>query len=168
MHVVTSISLQTPPPSSRLAFSPGAGPECPEIALTSSVPVAMPLSSGLLNLHQKSFEFRCERIGVDCGGREKIGKSPRRFALVFRDATVAPMNGDADLVSLLAVDHHRLDPPGDERFGNVLAPGARNFDLFTAANPNLVCKLGGDFDERFGHKLHVHRIILRPVVIMLR
>src|SRR5215467_6598714 len=107
MQVVTSISLQTPPPSVLFAPLPGAVPACPEMALISKADVGM-ASSGFFELHQEAFEFRCECIRVDGRRRQQIGQSARRPALVFSDAPVTPVNRYANLISLLTIDHHRL------------------------------------------------------------
>ena len=38
---------------------------------------------------------------------------------------------------------------------------------FSAADAHAVGEFGRDFDERFRDELHIHRIIFRPVVIVL-
>src|SRR5438093_1422911 len=71
MHVVTSMSLQTPPPSARLAPLPGTGPACPEIAFSSNAAVGI-TSSRFLQLHQEALELRRVRIRIDGCRRELI------------------------------------------------------------------------------------------------
>ena len=77
------------------------------------------------------------------------------------------MNWNAYLKRFFAVDHHRLDAFGNHRFSDVLAAGAGDFYFLAAGNSHLVSKLRGHFDERFRHELHIHRIVLRPIVIVL-
>ena len=71
---------------------------------------------GLLDLHQESLELRRVRVGIDRPSATTGSTSVfRRLALILGDAAEAPVNGNADLVGLLAVDHHRLDAPRDHR-----------------------------------------------------
>src|SRR5213592_709344 len=81
----------------------------------------------LLELHQEALVFRCVRVGVDHSRRQEVDAVARRGSLVFGDAAVAPMNRDADLVSLLAVDQHRLGALRHHRFGDVRRARARHF-----------------------------------------
>src|SRR3954466_11107348 len=118
MHVVTSMYLQTS--SSRCTPRPGTGPGCAEINLICSVPVGMdyafftgPTDGPLdfFKLHHESLELGCVRVGVHHRRRQQVDAVPCRSARVFRDAAIPPMNGDANLIRLLAVNHHRFDAP---------------------------------------------------------
>src|SRR6267378_1448442 len=106
MHVVTSMYLQTS--SSRWTPRPGTVPECPEMALICRTPVGMCLN--FLHLDQESLELRRIRVRVDDRRRQQVGGIEARPPGIFRDAAVAPVNRDADLVRLLSVDEHRPDP----------------------------------------------------------
>src|SRR6267378_2051548 len=75
------------------------------------------------------------------------------------------MNGEADLMDFLAVDHHRLDALSDHGFRDVLSADARHLYLLAPGDPHLLRHFHGNLDERLRYELHVHRIVLRPVVI---
>src|SRR5215475_5825723 len=137
MQVVTSISLQTPPLSVLFAPLPGAAPACPEMVLISKADVGM-ASSNFLDLHQEALEFRCVCIGIDGRRRQQIGQSARRPVLIFSDPPITPVNRYANLISLLTIDHHRLDAPCNKGSGNVMAARAGNFDFLSAAQPHLI------------------------------
>src|SRR5438105_13117165 len=157
MQVVTSMYLQTS--TARWVSWPGTVPGWPEICwicrMRSSL-ILVHLPSGPLDLDEEAFEFRRVGVRIDCGGRQLIGRIERGLARVLRDAAIAPMDRDADLISLLAVNQHRLDAFGNHRLRHIDAARARDLDLFTTRQPHLVCKLRRHFDERFGHKLDVH------------
>src|SRR5690349_6475260 len=93
MHVVTSTYLQTS--SSRCTPTPGTAPEWPDICLICSNPVG---TSGLLNLHEESFELGRERVRIDHRRRQQVRRRQRRASRVFRDAAIAPVDRDADLI----------------------------------------------------------------------
>ena len=101
-------------------------------------------------------------------GDSRFAPVERRPSCVLGNAAIAPVNWDADLIRLLAVDQHRLDAPGDHRFGDVAGAGARHLDPIAALDAQIVGEIVRDLDERFRHELHVHRIVLRPVVVVLR
>src|SRR5262249_34451186 len=82
-------------------------------------------------------------------------------------AAVAPVNGDSDLVGLLAVDHHRLDALGDHGFGDVFAARTTDFQLLTAANAHLVRHFRRNLNKWLRDKLHVHGVVLGPIVVVL-
>ena len=77
------------------------------------------------------------------------------------------MDRHADLVELLAVHHHGLDALGHHRLGDVVAACAGHLHLLAAANAHLVGQFSGNLHERLRHQLHIHWIVLRPVVIVL-
>ena len=77
------------------------------------------------------------------------------------------MNRHADLISLLAVDHHRLDAFGDHGLGDVFAASAGDFHSLAPGNSHLVGQLCRYFNERFRHQLDVHGIVLGPIVVVL-
>src|SRR5438093_705599 len=80
MHVVTSMYLQTS--SSRCTPRPGMPPECPEMALIWSVPVAMDrvtLSGAkLFQLHEESLELGRVRVRIDDCRRQQVHRIERR------------------------------------------------------------------------------------------
>src|SRR5216683_6841459 len=127
----------------------------------------MPSFLCLLDLHQKTFELRRVSVWIDRRGRKLINRIKRGLAFVLLDAAIAPVNGNADLIGLLAVDHHRLDALSDHSLGDILAASTADLDFLAATNSHLVGELRRNFDERLRHKLHVHGIVLSPVVIML-
>src|SRR5450755_2800429 len=92
----------------------------------------------LFDLHQKSLELRSECIRIDHRWSQLIGKSLCGPAFVLRDAAESPMNRDANLERLFAVDFHGTDAARDHGLGNVMAARARNFDSFSAANAHAV------------------------------
>src|ERR1043166_2967846 len=168
MQVVTSMYLQTS--TSRCVPRPGTVPGWAEICWicrTLSSLTSRPFPSSLLDLHEEALELR--RVGVRVNRRrlKLVRGVERRLALVLLDAAVAPVNRDADLVSLLAVNHHRPDAPGDHRLGDVDAARARDFHFLAAGDAHLVGELPRDFDGGFGDELDVHRVVLRPVVVVL-
>src|SRR5437764_7064468 len=116
MQVVTSMYLQTS--TARWVSRPGTVPGWPEICWicsTRSSLILVHLPSGPLDLNEEAFELRRVGVRIDCGGRQLIGRIERRSPRVLRDAAIAPMDRDADLISLLAVNQHRLDALGDKR-----------------------------------------------------
>src|SRR5260370_3996483 len=82
------------------------------MALISSGPLLM---SGLLHLHQEALEFGSVSIGIGHGRRKHVGEYTVGLAGILLNPAIAEVEGDADLVRLLAVDHHRpyavSDPP---------------------------------------------------------
>src|SRR5947199_7517657 len=127
MQVVVSISLATS--NSRLRPTPGTGPGWAEIRRISRLAWLVAVISGLLDFHQEALELGRVGVGIENGGRQPVDQGFRVPLLVLLDAAEALMDRDADLVDLLAVDHHRLDALGDERLGDVEAPRARHLHL---------------------------------------
>src|SRR2546421_9547179 len=82
--------------------------------------------SGLLNLDEETFELRSVGIGINDRRREQVGRVMRCLARIFSDAAIAPVNRNADLISLLAVNHHRLDALGDHRLRHVARARTRH------------------------------------------
>src|SRR6202521_434365 len=164
IHVVVSTSLQTV--NSRWVSSPGTVPAWPEIFWMRSVAWLM-RALRFLELHQEALEFRCVSVGIKHRRSEHIHQCLGVLAFVLDDTAIALMNGDADLVDLFAVDHHGLDALCDHRFRDVFPADARNLYLFAPAETHLLRHFGGNLDERLRDELHVHRIVFRPVVIML-
>src|SRR5580692_414490 len=177
MQVVVSMSLQTV--NSRWVSSPDTLPAWPEIFWMRSAAWLMDTSaysettrefsasSGLFHLHEEALEFRSIGIGVDHRRREQIRQRPRVLAFVLGDSPIALMNGEANRIDFLAVDHQRLDSLGDHRFRNVISTDARYFYFFAAGEAHFIGHLHRNLDKRLWYELHVHRIILRPVVIKL-
>src|SRR5437868_14978494 len=134
MHVVTSMYLQTS--TARCVPRPGTVPGWAEICwicrMRSSL-ILVRLPSSPFDLHEEAFELRRVGVRVNRRGRELVRRVERRLAFVLLDAAVAPVNRDANLVGLLAVNHHRLDAPGDHRLRDVDAARAR--DLHALAAP---------------------------------
>src|SRR5262249_31088781 len=124
-------------------------------------------SSGFLHFHQKTFELWCVSVRIDSCWREQVRRVERRLAFILFNPAITPVDRNADLEGLLTVDHHRLYSLCDHSLGNVLIAGAGYFDLLAPSNAHLIRKLSGNFDEGLGNELHVHRIVLGPVVVML-
>src|SRR5216684_1222505 len=162
MHVVVSMSLQAVNP--RWASSPGTLPACPDIFWMRSVAWLIEFLR-FLQLHEKALEFRCVSVGIKYRRRQQIHQRPRVLAFVLGDAPITLMNGNADLVDLLSVDHHRLEPLRDHRFCDVLPADAGDFHFFAARESHFLRHLRGYLDKWLRHQLHVHRIVLRPVVV---
>jgi len=114
-----------------------------------------PLNSGV-------WAFGSVTVGVS-----EFGERAGRSSSVLLNASVPIMNGNADLIDLLAVDGHGLDAMRDHRFGMIAGTSAGDLHFVAAFDAEIGRQLHGDFDERFGHQLHVHRIVLGPVMIML-
>src|SRR5579863_924992 len=89
----------------------------------------------LFHFHEEPLEFGGMSVGIDHGGREPIGDGLGDFSSVLLNAAVALVDRQADLISFLAIDHHRLDALGDEGFGDIEAAGASDLYLVAAANP---------------------------------
>src|SRR5579884_4306090 len=163
MQVVVSISLQTC--SSLWVPSPGTGPACPEMRWIRSVAWLMAAPLDLFQLHQEALELRGERIGVHHRWAEQVGRVARRT--IGADAHVTPVNGDTDLVDLLAVNQHGFDALGHIRTGHIGTARAADADAFASAQPQRICQLGRDFNEWFRNQLDVHRVVLGPVMVVL-
>src|SRR5271166_3844287 len=82
-------------------------------------------SSRFFQLHQKALEFRRVRVGISYRRREPVGNRSGVPIFVFLDAAISLMNRKSDLINLLAINRHGLDPLGDERFRNVVTSRAR-------------------------------------------
>src|SRR6267142_3839262 len=120
-----------------------------------------------LDLHQKPLEFRCVSIRIIDRWSKKIRQCPRVLTFVLGNSPEALMDLEANLVDFLAIDHHRLDALGDHRLRDILAADARDFYFFPAMDPDVVRQFNRNFNEWFGYELYVHRIVFRPVVVML-
>src|SRR5882757_5758112 len=120
-----------------------------------------------LDFHQKALEFRGECIRIIDGWRNKIRKSSGVLTFVLGDSSEALMDLEANLVDLFTIDHHWLDAFGDHRLGDIFAADTGNFYFFSAVDPDIVRQLSRNFNEWFGYELYVHRIVFRPVVVML-
>src|SRR5258706_4626107 len=110
MQVVTSTSFAISSP--RTAPRPGTVPGWPEIDLISSVlSIAILAASllSLLDLHEEPFVLGCVGVWIHSSRRKQVHGIERGLAFVFGDAAIAPVNRNADLLCLLAVDHHRLN-----------------------------------------------------------
>src|SRR5450432_347001 len=107
IQVVVSISLQTS--RSRCASLPGTEPAWPEIFCTRSVACPIPDNLRFLYLHKKALELGRIRIRVNDRGRQRVHQHARSFPFVLGDSAEAPVDGNADLKSFLAVNLHRLD-----------------------------------------------------------
>src|SRR5271165_3413827 len=81
------------------------------------------------NLDQKTLEFGCVRVGINHSRSKAVKDRSRIPARVFLNSAVTLMNRYADLVDLLAIDHHRFDAFGDKGFCDVIAARARYLDL---------------------------------------
>src|SRR6516162_11953904 len=112
----------------------------------------------LFNLYKESLELGCPRVGVDHRGGQEVSRGHRCFVLIFGDAAVAPVDGDADLKGFLAVDRHRLDSFGYHCLGNVSSSSARDLELLTTANAHVIGQLSGNLDEGLRNELDVHGI----------
>ena len=130
MQVVMSISLQTSARRAarlRRARSGVAGDGLDAQCCLAHAP------HSLLHFDQESLELGRVRVGIDDRRRKQLAGCQRGLAFVFGDAAIAPVNRDADLVGLLAVDHHRLDAARHHRLGDVVAARAGHLDLLAAA-----------------------------------
>src|SRR5215204_3734240 len=155
MQVVVSTSLATA--SSRFRPAPGTGPGWAEILMISRLAWLMMVTSCLLDLHQETLEFGRVGIGIVNGRRQPVDQRPLVPAFVLGDAAVALVDRNADLVDLLAVDHHGLDAARHEGLGDVVTPRARHLHLLTALDAELRRELDRNLDERLGDELHVDR-----------
>ncbi len=91
--------------------------------------------------------------GVYALGSTTVGvsrfTSVRAFlSFVFLNAAITLVDRNTDLVNLLAVNRHRLDPFGDESLGDVVASRAGNLHLVAALNAQLVSQFHRNLDER--------------------
>src|SRR5207237_10074019 len=108
MQVVTSMYLQTS--TARCVSRPGTVPGWPEICWicsTRSSLILVHLPSSPLDLHEEAFEFRRVSVRVNRCGRQLVRGIERGLACVLRDAAIAPVDRDADLIGLLAVNQPR-------------------------------------------------------------
>src|SRR5579862_352816 len=97
----------------------------------------------LLDLDQEPFELGRVRVGIKYRWREPVRESPRIPGSILLNAAIALMDGQANLVSLLAVNYHWLDTFGYEGFGNVVAPRARYPHVLPAPDAHLFRQLHG-------------------------
>src|SRR5713101_6455398 len=134
MHVVVSMSLQTV--GSRWVSSPGTLPACPDIFWMRSVAWLIE-SLRFLQLHEEALEFRRVSVGIKYRRRQQIHQRPRILVFILLDATIALMNGNADLIDLFSVDRHRLNPLCDHCFRDVLSADAGHLHSFPAHEPHL-------------------------------
>src|SRR5579884_2731594 len=133
MQVVVSMSLQSV--AWRCMPLPGTSPGWPEIFWICSI--LRSLISGLLcflELHEEALEFGCESVGIDDRRCQFVHRGLCGLACVFGNTAETPVNRDADLERFFAVDHHRLDAPGDHGFGDIIGARARDLDALAAAN----------------------------------
>src|SRR5215217_256140 len=135
MQVVVSISLATS--RSRFKPTPGTVPGWAEILMISRLAWLMMVTSCLLDFHQEALELGRVGVGIENGRRQTVDQRPLVPAFVLGDAAVALVDRDADLVELLAVDHHGLDAARHERLGDVVAPRARHLHFFAALDAQL-------------------------------
>src|SRR5262249_6356357 len=145
----------------------GVPPRWPEIALISKFPLLMAYLLCLLDVHQKTLELWRVSVRVDHRGRKQVG----RCALVFRtpivNAAIAPVDGNADLEGFLAGNHHLLDAFGHHRLAVISTSGAADLDLVASLDSLLRRQLLRYFHKRLRNQLHVHGVVLGPVVVML-
>src|SRR5436305_15224971 len=87
------------------------------------VSLGMAAPSGFLYFHHESFEFRCVGVGINYAGTQDVGPPPFRLAFILFNAAIAPMDGNADGIDLLATHLKRLDAFGDHGLGNVVTTG---------------------------------------------
>src|SRR5688572_14372762 len=127
----------------------------------------VPPFSSLFKFDKESLVLRCIGVRVYRSRRQLIGRSERGLALILLDTAIAPMNWNAYLIGLLTVDYHGLNTLRDHRFGDVNATSARHLHLLTTGNTHFICQLRRNLHERLRHKLHVHRIVLGPVMVVL-
>src|SRR5438045_6901437 len=145
MHVVVSTSLQTC--CSRSTPAPGTGPAWPEILRICNVAWLMLVPSCLFQLDEKALKFRSECVGINHRWRQPVDDGSRIPACVFLNATIALMDRYADLVHLLAVNHHRLYTLGDESFCDIVAPRTGNLHLLAALDPQVRSQLHWNLDK---------------------
>src|ERR1700756_1320218 len=100
-----------------------------------------PPSLCLLELYQEAFKLRGEGIGIDHCRRQLVGQGLGRFPFVLGNATEAPVNRNANLEGLLAIDLHGTDAAGHHRFSNVVAPDAADLHPFASPNAPPIRKL---------------------------
>src|SRR5688572_6612602 len=112
------------------------------------------------------FDSGVQEFGSTTAGRKEVRKRLRVPARVFCDAAIPLVNWNADLIHLLAIDHHGLDSPGDHGLCDIEAPRAGYLPRLATPDPHFVSQLGWNFNERLGNELHVHRVVFRPVVVM--
>src|SRR5438067_4314375 len=131
MQLVTSISLATF--WSRCMPLPGMLPGCADMAWICNV-FSSAIGLRPLHFHQEALELWRIWVGIGRRRRKLVDIRERSPTLVFGDAAEAAVDGDADLVGLLAVDHHRLDAARDHGFGDVMAARAGDLQFFAAAD----------------------------------
>src|SRR5262247_1062529 len=88
----------------------------------------------LLQLHQEAFEFGRVGIRIEDRRRKLIREVFRSLVFVLGDAAITPVNGDADLIGLFTINHHRLYAIRDHRFRYVFRASACYFHFVTARN----------------------------------
>src|SRR5882724_11594847 len=118
MYLDTTGSWRMPVPSPRREA---------DLRRISSVARAMVFSLCLLHPHQEGFVFGRPRVGVHCRRREQVGQR----AGVIGGASVAPVDGKADLPAFLAVNLERPQTLGHH--GHALDQTTRRRDLHLRA-----------------------------------
>src|SRR5579864_9788094 len=102
-----------------------------------------------LYLHQESFEFWRVGVGINCSGAQEVGAADIGSGLVFLsfrifpDATIAPMDGNADGINLLAIDRECLDALGHHGFRIINSACAGDLELVPSADAPVLCHLFG-------------------------
>src|SRR5258708_23745538 len=99
------------------------------MALISSGPLLMGVgSSCLLHLHQEALEFGSVSIGIGHGRRKHVCEYTVGLAGILLNPAIAEVEGDADLVRFLTIDHHRPDAVSDHRLRAVSGASAGHLD----------------------------------------
>src|SRR5271170_6423285 len=114
MQVVVSTNLATR--NSRFSPAPGTVPACPEILTISVAAWLIVLSLRLFDLNQEALGFGGVRVRIGHRGRQQIRRSARVSSGIFLNSAEALVNRQSNLVNLLAVNYHRLQPPRHKRF----------------------------------------------------
>ena len=79
---------------------------------------------------------------------------------MIRIAGIAPVDGEADLPHLLAVDLHRAQALGDHRDPLDRPTRGRDLDLRTVRDPLLLSEAFRNLDEEAGLQLVQHSVVL--------
>src|SRR5258708_39494267 len=82
-----------------------------------------------------------------CRGQQ-IGRGARISSFIFDDPPETLVNRQADLIYLLAVDHHRLQPARDKGFRYIRPTHADDFDLVGSTNSLFLLQLHRNLPER--------------------
>src|SRR5579871_2176476 len=127
------------------------------------------ISLDLLDFYQEALKLRRVRVRINYRRREVVYERAFVVRTSVINPAIAPVNRYADLVCLLALacELHPLDTSRHHGLGVVRTANAADLEFVSALDLQLVSQLSWNFYEWLRNKLHVHGIVLGPIVVVL-